>query len=359
MAAVVSSYTEFQPLEEVIVGSVDGAMVPSWHTIEHATVPPGSTDNLDQIVGAAGTAYSAGMVEAAQACLAEFTGILREAGVTVRRPDPIDFAQPFGTPAWRVGNGWSCANPRDVLLVAGEEIIEVPMPDRGRQYESWPYRSLLREYSRAGARWTAAPKPQLLDELYRADYRVPEPPAPMRWVLTDAEPVFDAADILRCGTDLFIEPSHVTNQFGIDWLRRHLAGRFEVHVIQPRYRRQMHIDTSMVLLAPGKVMVNPEFLDPDDLPEVLAKWDVLIAPEPTVTPKTAQGVMSRWSAINMLSLDERRVVVERNQEGLIKSLEGWGFEPIPCSFEDYTFFGGSFHCATLDIRRTGGLVSYF
>lgn len=359
MVNVVSSYTEFQPLEEVIVGSVHGAMVPSWETIEKATVPPGSWDRLEQIVGRSGTAYSAEMVTAAEACLEEFIGILKEAGVTVRRPDPVDFSAPFATPAWQVHNGWSCANPRDVLLVVGDEIIEAPMPDRGRHYETWPYRSLLHEYLRAGARWIAAPKPQLLDELYRADYHVPEPDEPMRWVLTEAEPVFDAADALRCGTDLFIQPSHVTNEFGIAWLRRHLADRYRVHTVQPRYRRTMHIDTSMVLLAPGKVMVNPEFLDPDNLPEVLAKWDVLIAPEPTITPKTAQGVMSRWSAINMLSLDENRVIVERNQEVLMKTLEGWGFEPIPCSFEDYTLFGGSFHCATLDMRRAGGLENYF
>ena len=179
------------------------------------------------------------------------------------------------------------------------------------------------------------------------------------WGLTDFEPVFDAADALRCGSDIFIERSQVTNAAGIEWLRRHLGPAYRMHEVRPRYRRQMHIDTSLVLLAPGKAMVNPEFLDPDDLPEVFAKWDVVLAPEPVVTAKTAQGVMSKWSAINVLSLDEERVIVEREQTNLIHALEKWGFEPIPCSFEDYTLFGGSFHCATLDVRRRGGLESYF
>jgi glycine amidinotransferase len=58
-------------------------------------------------------------------------------------------------------------------------------------------------------------------------------------------------------------------------------------------------------------------------------------------------------------LDEKRVVVEKRQEPLIKALKDWGFSPIPCSFEAYYPFMGSFHCATLDIRRRGTLQSYF
>ncbi|MEO3973184.1 amidinotransferase [Streptomyces sp. CAU 1734] len=356
--AVVNSHSEWQPLEEVVVGDPAGAMIPSWTTIEDTTVPPGS-ESLDDVIGRPGTPYPPRLVEAAERSLDELIGILKDAGATVRRPSPPDFTAPFGTPAWETGHGWSSANPRDVLLVIGDEIIEAPMPDRGRHYEVWAYRELLKEYSRAGARWVSAPKPQLLDELYRPGYRAPGPDDPVQWGLTDFEPVFDAADALRCGRDIFIEQSQVTNAAGIAWLRRHLGSEYRVHEVRPRYRRQMHIDTSLVLLAPGKALVNPEFLDPDDLPEPLSKWDLLIAPEPVVTEKTAQGVMSKWSAINLLSLDETHVVVERNQPGLIKALEGWGFDPVPCSFEDYTYFGGSFHCATLDVRRRGGLESYF
>ncbi len=39
-------------------------------------------------------------------------------------------------------------------------------------------------------------------------------------------------------------------------------------------------------------------------------------------------------------------------------LERWGFEPVPCDMLHYAPFGGSFHCATLDIRRRGALDSY-
>jgi glycine amidinotransferase len=63
--------------------------------------------------------------------------------------------------------------------------------------------------------------------------------------------------------------------------------------------------------------------------------------------------------MNVLMLDEERVVVEQTQESMIRALRDWGFRPIPCGFMDFAPFGGSFHCATLDVRRRGELESYF
>jgi glycine amidinotransferase len=39
-------------------------------------------------------------------------------------------------------------------------------------------------------------------------------------------------------------------------------------------------------------------------------------------------------------------------------MKKWGFTPIPCNFRHFNSFGGSFHCATLDVRRRGKLESY-
>ena len=62
---------------------------------------------------------------------------------------------------------------------------------------------------------------------------------------------------------------------------------------------------------------------------------------------------SPWTSINVLSIDEKRVIVEERQPSLIKAFKEWGYEPIPCDFIAYGPFGGAFHCATLDTRRRG------
>jgi glycine amidinotransferase len=68
---------------------------------------------------------------------------------------------------------------------------------------------------------------------------------------------------------------------------------------------------------------------------------------------------SAWVSMNVLSLDEKRVIVESQETALMDALRAWGFEPIPCPFRGFNALGGSFHCATVDVRRRGTLQSYF
>ena len=67
----------------------------------------------------------------------------------------------------------------------------------------------------------------------------------------------------------------------------------------------------------------------------------------------------RWLSMNVLNLDEERIIVEASEEPTIKQLRNWGFKPIPCGFRKLYRYGGSFHCATVDVRRRGELQSYF
>ncbi|MBW5486843.1 amidinotransferase [Streptomyces bambusae] len=357
-ASPVSSHNEWDPLEEVVVGRLDGATIPSRHPVVACNIPPWAA-RLQGL--AAGYRFPPRMLEPAQEELDGFVALLESLGITVTRPDLVDHRQRFGTPDWS-SRGFCSTCPRDSMLVVGDEIIETPMAWPCRYYESHSYRTLLKDYFRRGARWTAAPRPQLTDALFDPDYRVPEAGEPVRYILTEFEPVFDAADFVRAGRDLFVTRSNVTNGMGIEWLRRHLGDGYRIHEVESRCRTPMHIDTTLIPLAPGKVLVNPEYVDVDRLPEVLRSWDVLIAPEPDpVTDRLLKitSMCGKWLSMNVLMLDERRVIAERHHTGMLRALEKWGFEPIPVDLMHYAPFGGSFHCATLDVRRRGPLESYF
>ena len=352
---MVCSHNEWDPLEEIIVGRLEGAVIPANHIAVNISVPRRVRPLFSLF---SGLPYPRFMVAPAERELELLIEVLTQSGVRVRRPDPISGRKPFSTPSWR-SRGFCTACPRDGFLVLGDEIIETPMPWRCRYFEGLAYKRLFSEYYEAGARWTVAPRPRLDDELYDPSYTVPGPDEPMRYVLNETEAVFDAADFARCGRDLFVTQSNVTNQKGIDWLRRHLDGRYQIHQIKSKCRQPMHIDSTFVPLAPGKVMVNPDFVDPDELPKVLKSWDVLVAPRPDRAPGQIVSLCSPWLSLNVLSLNPTQVIVERNQKSMISALKDWGFEPIPLPFTHYAPFGGAFHCATLDVRRRGGLESYF
>jgi glycine amidinotransferase len=106
----------------------------------------------------------------------------------------------------------------------GNEILEASMAWRSRYFEFFAYWSLVMEYWRKGAKWTAAPKPTTWHRLYNYGYERGK-----EYVTTEFEPIWDAADMARCGRDIFIQRSHVTNDAGIEWLRRHLGDKYRFH----------------------------------------------------------------------------------------------------------------------------------
>jgi glycine amidinotransferase len=354
----VSSHNEWDPLEEIIVGRLEGATIPSNHPVVSCNIP-GMAARAQSLV--AGIRYPSFMIEPAQRELDGFIALLVSLGITVRRPDPVDYKASFGAPGW-TSRGFCNSCPRDSLLVIGDEVIETPMAWPCRYFETHSYRGILKDYFRQGARWTSAPKPQLADELFDPHFRLPEKGEPMRYILTEFEPVFDAADFFRCGRDIFVTRSNVTNLMGIEWLRRHLGDGYRIHEIESRCPNPMHIDTTILPLGPGKILVNPEYIDVDRLPPILKTWDILVAPEPDPIDSRLLKVTSmcgKWLSMNILMIDEKRVIVDPHHKRMMRAMKDWGLEPIPCEFLHYAAFGGAFHCATLDVRRRGTLQSYF
>ena len=349
----VCSYNEWDPLEEVIVGVMDGAAIPEWDVAVAATMPAGS-EQLFQ--SRAGAAFPTEHARAASRELEGFVQVLTEGGVHVVRPEGISHRRPFATPNWHSPGGLYSAMPRDLLLIVGDLVIEAPMAWRSRYFEIDAYRSLLTDYFRRGARWVAAPKPQLLQEWYNADYDRERPYESGRYLTSEHEPTFDAADFIRCGRDIFVQRSHVTNRLGIDWVIRQLGDEYRVHEIDVIDASPMHIDASFMPLAPGKLLLNPRRVQ--TVPAILDGWDVRWAPEPALPVDHQLYMSSAWVSMNVFMLDEKRVVVEAGEAPLIEMLEGWGLETVPVEFRNVMRFGGSFHCVTADVRRRGDLLSY-
>ena len=236
----VNSHNEWDPLEEVIIGNVEQAVFTlSPPQDSHIFFPKDLAEFSAHLPLSA--PYPAEILARARKALDDFIHILRAEGVIVRRLDPYDFTAGFSTPAWKSPSGFCAANPRDPFLIIGNEIIETPMSSRDRFFEPYAYRKIFKEYFQAGAKWTAAPKPQLLDALYDEEYKNSARTKRGVFCLTEFEPVFDAADFVRCGRDIFGQLSNVTNKLGVEWLRRHLGDTYRIHLID-NLDRVLNID---------------------------------------------------------------------------------------------------------------------
>ena len=45
---------------------------------------------------------------------------------------------------------------------------------------------------------------------------------------------------------------------GIKWLQQHLGEQYKVHILSFKAHNPMHIDTTINLIGPGLMIVNPE-----------------------------------------------------------------------------------------------------
>ncbi|MGL5823811.1 MAG: hypothetical protein ACRCYU_03070 [Nocardioides sp.] len=342
MSTLVSVHNEWSALEEVIVGSARGAQVPGSDRGQHTirchdldSIPVGPMDER--------------CLAEAEEDLNELSAFLESQGVTVRRPVQINHSLSYATPQW-TSDGMHNFCPRDTLLAVGRTIIETPMSLRSRQYETLAYRPILMEYMDSGARWISAPRPQLLESGYNRTDR-------SRLAILEEEPVFDAANCLRLGRDILYLVSDSGNLRGARWLETTLGSQYRVHRCENVYK-STHIDTTIMALRPGLLLVNPARVGEKSLPEDFRGWELLSAPEPVDTGFMGHSFSSPWISMNLLSITPELVVVEESQIELMRMLEKMGIQSAPLRWRHGRSLGGGFHCATVDVRRAGTLESY-
>ncbi len=343
----VKAYNEWDPLEEVIVGTALHARLP-YHDGGMNRLEPPTRSVLPSIED---RRYPEWIIKETEEDIDKFIRVLDDLKITVRRPgDPINYDGLLKTPFWDTDYYFQYP-PRDIMLVVGDLIIESPCPFRSRQYETLAYRDLLIDYLKQGARWISAPKPALKDELYTIDEEG-EP------ALTEIEPVFDAANVLRAGRDLIYLLSCSGNALGAKWLQQAVGPDYQVHVCRDLYRGT-HIDTTLALLRPGLALANPERVNQDNLPLPLKDWQIIYTPEMN-EPKYSSydGISSKWIGMNLLMLTPDLAVVDADQPALIQLLKQQKIESIPLRLRHGKLLAGGFHCITVDVRRRGALESY-
>ena len=364
---VVNSWNEWDPLGHVIVGRADGTMIQAPEIAVERDWPE---DGFP--LGRYGP-YPEEMVEGANEELDGFANILEKRGIRVDRPTPIDFSQAVETPDWKQETMFGCGPARDLLLTVGNEILESTMSYRSRWYEYLCYRPLLERYFKEDTnfRFEAAPKPRLGEHSYKKDWwkkwnSLSEDEQFARaekgdWILTEVEPLFDAADVVRYGRDLFVQKSMVTNNGGIDWLRRHFSDH-RIHKVGRRELLPWHMDTTLVPLRPGLAIMNPERIPLDNKELELFErngWEIVQAPKALLEEKAPYDFCSWWLSMNTLVLDPKTICVEATEIPTMELFDKHGFEVVPVPFYKVSPFGGGLHCCTADVYREGTCEDYF
>jgi len=296
-------FTEWGNLKEIIIGTANNARVPSigdkcLHCIDYAHLSDEQFQNRPHGL------YPQQLIDETNEDLDEIASKLSSMRIKVHRPLDRDFSELMGNGNWSV-DGYYNYCPRDSMFVVQDKVLATPMTLRHRQFEAETCKPLFDENH-----WFEAPKPNLLDSIYqREDLGRP--------TLLDGEPVFDAANVIKAGYDIYI-----------------------------------HIDTTFVFLREGLVLLNPARVNDNNLPEFLKNWDKIWAPEPFPTQVMEDWCpASPWLGMNILSINPNLVMVEEHQTELMKELNKWGIDSMPVRMRHARTFSGGPHCISLDVNR--------
>ena len=366
-----NSHNEWDRLREVIVGTAECCAC-----LPFSTPCPVAPETLEKMEALAREAYPQWLLDEVTEDLQGLCDVVQKFGAKVFRPNSSSVAKLFSTPDWSA-SGDRMYNMRDLHLVVGDTVIESPSQERHRLIEATGLYDIWYDYFKQGCRWIAAPKPKLTGE-YMITY---QENGQRHQKLAEEEILFEAANIVRLGKDLLYLVSRSGNYLGAKWIQSVLGSEYRIHTTEEIYRAS-HIDSTVMCLKPGLVLLNASRVNPRNCPKIFDKWDKIyfndIMPTPVETlefhEKTRKSIhgelaqlgiatdidhlASDWIGMNMLSLDQETVVVDRRQTALIRILESHKLTPVPIPFRHAHLLKGGIHCSTLDTVRDSRLESY-
>jgi len=303
---MISSYNEWDPLRSVVVGSAKYANWPSDDPVfaqesektlwKETPVPSGPVPDF--------------IVDEANEDLNELTRTLHSLGIDVIRPSPRNYP---------VTGGMYNYCPRDRLLIYGNTIVDPAMmyPCRDQEIVA-------------------------LNEVTHKSHDIRRMPR-------DQGMILDAANVCRLNdTWLFLE-SASGNRAAYDWLCEQFP---DVTIELVNFYAGVHIDSTIVPLREGLVMLNASRVTEATVPECLKSWEKIWVNEVVAQDFYQYPYASKWIAMNMLVIDPNTVIVDRHQQQLISTLEHHRFTVIPLELRHSRTLGGGFHCVTLDLLRT-------
>lgn len=367
-----NSHNEWDKLREVIVGNAE-----SMACLAFSTDEPVSEQKYEQIMKLAREAYPKWLIDEVNEDLQELCDVLTKAGVKVLRPDSSGVGKLYSTPDWSA-SGDRQYNMRDLHLVVGNTVLESPSQERHRLFEATGMYDIWYDYFKEGFRWIAPPKPKLVGQ-YLTTYHED---GHKHQKLTEDAILFEAANTVRMGKDLLYLVSRSGNYLGAKWIQSVLGDEYRVHTTEKIYRSS-HIDSTIMCLRPGLVLLNGTRVNPETCPKIFDTWDKLYFTDIVATPPETREfhenvikpvceqlaklnietdiahLASDWIGMNFLSLDQETVIIDKRQTALIKTLESHKLRPIPINFRHSHLLKGGIHCSTLDTVRDSKLESYF
>jgi scyllo-inosamine-4-phosphate amidinotransferase 1 len=301
---MISSINEWSTLKKIVVGSATDA---NWPVMDPVFAKESEKTTWKETPVPRGPAPQR-IIEETNEDLDVLATTLISLGVEVVRPEPLNF---------QTHDGMSNYCPRDRLLVHGSTVIDTAMMYPCRDMELQCYHDIIKD-----AEVINMPRDQGL--------------------------VLDAANVCRLGNKMLFLESASGNLAAYDWLCEQFP---DVQIELCNFYAGVHIDSTIVPLREGLVMLNASRVTFDTVPQVFDGWHKIWVTDVVAQDFYKYPYASKWIAMNMLVVDPHTIICDKNQIELIKTLKSYRFKVIPLELRHSRTLGGGFHCVTLDLHR--------
>ena len=303
---MISSFNEWSQLHKIIVGSATHANWPvndpvfnqesKKTTWKETPVPRGPVPQK--------------IIDEANEDLDKLAATLTGLGVEVLRPDPLNF---------QLHDGFYNYCPRDRLLVYGSTIVDPAMMYPCRDMELQCYHDIVD----SADQYLFMPRNEGM--------------------------AMDAANVLRLNDHMLFLESPSGNRAAYNWLCDQFPA---VKIELCNFYSGVHIDSTIMPLREGLVMLNGSRVGFDHVPKVFDGWHKIWVSDVVAQEFYQYPYASKWIGMNMLVVNPTTVIVDQAQTELIKTIKSYNFTVIPLQLRHSRTLGGGFHCATLDLFRS-------
>ena len=303
---MISSYDEWSPLKKIVVGDASHA---NWPVLDPVFSQESQKTTWTETPVPSGPVPQH-IIDETNEDLNKLAMTLSSLGVEVVRPEPLNF---------QVHDGMYNYCPRDRLLVYGNTIVDPAMMYPCRDMELQCYHDIVDAV-----------------EHYH-------------FMPRNSGMVLDAANICRLGDRMLFLESASGNRAAYEWLCDVFP---TVEIELCNFYAGVHIDSTVVPLREGLVLLNGSRVNKSNCPNVFRDWEKIFVDEVVPQDFYQYPYASKWIALNMLAVDPNTVICDKRQTSLANTLEKKGFTVIPLELRHSRTLGGGFHCVTLDLIRT-------
>jgi len=350
-------FTEYDPLQEVIVGDIYQPSDVSAFFVDKN--PQGFYQILEET----------------KQDLDNLAKFLHQGNIKVHRPKVYAYDNGVVLPEFKISFPMSPVVPRDQYKVQGSTILQTYTSLTDRYFDGLGYYQIFQNLFDQGYNWVSQPAPMLSDLTMQDLYYVDMAGSTYRQKLVDRL-LWHTATMFSVGDSVIVNINGPGTQRGLDWIRRNLPDFNIVPNTHARGNNFGHIDHGFFMIDDETVIHSGV----EWVPLVLRGKRLIDVSKFVRQGRSRQqyikdfskaqnrhdldwvdAYLENWRGyiqqvcfdLNVLVIDRHNVIFAQHMPDLFAFLKTHGIDCHVCEQRHFLYWDSGIHCATLDVKRQG------